>query len=136
MVIASSSDIPEITIRFDFQDTEERTKAEVESVIRCMNERGKFVSNCGFVINLILKRKGDMYFTALKREGRICELTAVRHGRRIGTYYRIASRDIKRKMQVKHAEMRRELRSSFRELLNSPKGSLGAAREENQTNFF
>lgn len=136
MVIASSSDIPEITIRFDFQDTEERTKVEVESVIRCMNERGKFVSKLWICDKLNFKeRKGDMYFTALKREGRICELTAVRHGRRVGTYYRIASHDIKRKMQMKHAEMRRELRGSFRELLNSPKGSLGEAREENQTNF-
>lgn len=134
MVIAMSEDVPEVTIKFNFADTEERIKAEIEAVIRCMNEQGKFASKSWVCDKLNFKeRKGDMYFTALKRDGIILELNAIRRGRRIGTFYRINTKAMKRKMQIAHATMRRNLCGHFKESINSPKGSLGETREENQT---
>jgi hypothetical protein len=134
MVMAMNDDVPEITIKFNFTDTEERTKAEVTALIKCMNDQGKFASKTWVCEKLNFKeRKGDMYFTALKRDGVILELNAIRHGRRMGTFYRINTKEMKRKMQIAHATMRRNLRAQFREFNNSPKGSLVETREENQT---
>jgi hypothetical protein len=134
MVVAMKGDVPEITVKFNFSDMEEKNKFEVESVIRCMNERGKFVSKAWVaeVMNFC-PRKADTYFTALKKEGRIAEFVAITNRRKVGTYWRIPGKAMKRKMQLIHAKMRRSLCVSSIESINSPIGSLDTTREEPQS---
>jgi hypothetical protein len=132
MVIASESDVPVLSIALNFNSLEERTKAEVLALIQHMNQKGKFVSKEWVYTRLNFKaRKADDIFTELKREGKIEDFLAVRGIRQHGTYWRIAGKKAQREMQRVHASMRRTLRESFLESINSPEGSL-ISREETQ----
>jgi len=133
MVIASSSDVPEISIKLNFDSIEERTKGEVFALIQHMNRLGKFVSKEWVWEKLnFKKRKADEIFSEMKREGKIEDFLAVRGTRQLGTYWRVCGKKARREMQVVHARMRRELRASYLESINSPKGSL-KTREDFQT---
>lgn len=132
MVIASSSDVPEISIKLNFDSIEEKTKGEVFALIQHMNRLGKFVSKEWVWEKLnFKKRKADEIFSELKREGKIEDFLAIRGKRQLGTYWRVCGKKARREMQVVHARMRRELRASYLESINSPKGSL-ENREESQ----
>ena len=133
MVIASSSDVPEISIKLNFSSIEEKTKGEVFTLIQHMNRLGKFVSKEWVWEKLnFKKRKADEIFSELKREGKIEDFLAVRGTRQLGTYWRVCGKKARREMQAVHARMRRELRASYLESINSPKGSLNP-REDFQT---
>ncbi len=133
MVIASESDVPVLSIKLNFSSIEERTKGEVLALIQHMNQLGKFVSKEWVYTRLNFKaRKADDIFTELKREGKIEDFLAVRGTRQHGTYWRIAGKKARREMQRVHATMRRKLRESFLESINSPEGSL-EIREETQS---
>jgi hypothetical protein len=133
MVIAGESDIPVLAVRLDFKSIEEKTKGEVLALIQHMNKLGKFVSKEWVFTRLNFKaRKADDIFTELKREGKIEDFLAVRGFRQHGTYWRIAGKKAQREMQLAHASMRRALRASFLESINSPTGSL-KIKEEDQT---
>ena len=135
MVMASEKDIPELTIKLGFSSPEERTKGEVFALIQHMNRLGKFVSKTWVCNRLNFKeRKADDIFAELKREGLIEDFMAVRGGRNNGSYWRVSGKKARREMQVVHANMRRALRASPLESINSPKGSL-KNREDFQTDF-
>lgn len=136
MVIASSSEVPELSIKLNFDSIEEKTKGEVFALIQHMNRLGKFVSKEWVWEKLnFKKRKADEIFSELKREGKIEDFLAVRGPRQLGTYWRVCGKKARREMQVVHARMRRELRASYLESINSPKGSL-KTREDFQTISF
>ena len=133
MVTVSEKDIPELTIKLGYASLEERTKGEVFELIQHMNRLGKFVSKTWVCNRLNFKeRKADDIFAELKREGKIEDLMAVRGGRNHGSYWRVAGKKARRQMQRVHAGMRRALRASSVESINSPKGSL-KTREDFQT---
>lgn len=133
MVIAGESDIPVLAVKLNFKSIEDKTKGEVLALIEHMNKLGKFVSKEWVFTRLNFKaRKADDIFTELKREGKIEDFLAVRGIRQHGTYWRIAGKKAQREMQLAHASMRRALRASFLESINSPEGSL-KTREEDQT---
>lgn len=136
MVVASANDVPEIAIKLNFTSIEERTKGEVFALVQYMNKLGKFVSKEWVCSKLNFKeRKADDIFAALKREGKIEDFLAVRSGRQLGSFWRVSGKKARREMQVVHAKMRRELRASYLESFNSPKGSL-KSREDSQTISF
>lgn len=136
MVIASSSDVPELSIKLNFDSIEEKTKGEVFALIQHMNRLGKFVSKEWVWEKLnFKKRKADEIFSELKREGKIEDFLAVRGPRQLGTYWRVCGKKARREMQIVHARMRRELRASYLESINSPKGSL-KTKEDFQTISF
>lgn len=136
MVIASSSEVPELSIKLNFDSIEEKTKGEVFALIQHMNRLGKFVSKEWVWEKLnFKKRKADEIFSELKREGKIEDFLAVRGPRQLGTYWRVCGKKARREMQVVHARMRRELRASYLESINSPKGSL-KNKEDFQTISF
>lgn len=136
MVIASSSEVPELSIKLNFDSIEEKTKGEVFALIQHMNRLGKFVSKEWVWEKLnFKKRKADEIFSELKREGKIEDFLAVRGPRQLGTYWRVCGKKARREMQVVHARMRRELRASYLESINSPKGSL-KTKEDFQTISF
>lgn len=121
MVMVSTKDVPVVTMQYGYTDIEERTKAEVVAIIACMNEQGKFVSKAWVCEKLNFKdRKADDLFTALKKEGRIAEYLACRKGCNNGHFWRVAGKEMKRKMQRAHAKLRRDLRASQMESFNSP----------------
>lgn len=136
MVIASSSEVPELSIKLNFDSIEEKTKGEVFALIQHMNRLGKFVSKEWVWEKLnFKKRKADEIFSELKREGKIEDFLAVRGPRQLGTYWRVCGKKARREMQIVHARMRRELRASYLESINSPKGSL-KTKEDFQTISF
>lgn len=135
MVMASSKDNPKIEIRYDFKSIEERTEYEVLAVIRCMNDKGKFVSKEWICHTLNFKsRKADDIMSELKRQGLVQDFMAIRDGRVHGYYYRVAGKKAMRAMQRKHASMRREMRGEhLKSLPNSPDGSLSTREEKTNT---
>lgn len=133
MVMASEKDVPEIAIKLNYSSIEERTKGEVFTLIQHMNNQGKFVSKEWVCSKLNFKeRKADDIFAALKREGKIEDFMAIRGGRQHGSFWRVSGKKARREMQRIHATMRRNLRASSLESINSPKGSL-KNREDFQT---
>ena len=133
MVRASESDVPELSIKLNFSSIEEKTKGEVFALVQHMNKLGKFVSKAWVCDKLNFReRKADDIFAELKREGKIEDFIAVRGGRQHGSYWRVTGKNMRREMQRVHAFMRRDLRASLLESINSPKGSL-KNKEDSQT---
>jgi hypothetical protein len=132
MVIATPSDVPELSIKLNFTSIEEKTKGEVFALIEHMNKLGKFVSKAWVCDKLNFReRKADDIFAELKREGKIEDFLAVRGTRQHGSFWRVSGKKMRREMQKVHALVRRSLRASLLESINSPKGSL-ETREDSQ----
>lgn len=124
MVIADSTDVPVVEMRYDYESLEARTYGEVVELIKCMNSKGKFVSKEWVCSKLNFKsRKADDIMSTLKKQNVIVEMYPVRHAKKLGCFYRMAGKQWKRIMQKAHAGMRRELRALNREIYSPKKGS-------------
>lgn len=124
MVIADSTDVPVVSMRYDYESMEARTYGEVVELIKCMNEKGKFVSKEWLCNKLNFKsRKADDIISNLKKQGVVVEMYPVRHAKKLGCFYRMAGNEWKRRMQKAHASIRREQRAFHREIYSPKKGS-------------